>query len=1142
MQEIEKKYLADLQSGKGNFDAAPFALGPNEWINMENCRSRTTDNGFTKIIEAIGSTTLLSTIEPSVTFMYNGGAYDIPGNRFLYFQVNLTGPWHRIMCYSFTDNTTYIVLLSSQVTGGLNLSKDYFIHSAKVINGILYWTDYLNEQRKTKIDAGIKLNQPSFVTTIAPYSSPISQSVISLIRNPPVYPIVPQKQFNAGVTTNFTQNEAFIFSYFYIFRDFEESVGSDWSRLINYNSSGENWNNVGLTIPLNQFIEQDVLRINVVAFYLNGQVAFIIKTWDRNIATDAAAIAAHNAGTTALAYDFYNDRIGVSMGTVSGPFMTKFFDSVPIRSRALEIAKDRIHLGYNLKGYNTPVVSSLTTTVISSGTSGVTKVGYDTTLTYREITGGPPNFNDVRVWLVFMTELTPQGYYAVVSTEQIVVGGPPPSPIALPATRVVAQLSFRGADQTAVIAYYDGLFVNFAPVVPLTFDQPGSTTVITDISANDLIPFKTDSAYQAGIVFYDKSLRKCGLFTTDSLISRIPDRNYGLTSVASLITWTLSNASPVFEIPDWAYFYQIVITKNLSTRFFEQAVTDQILYARKNSDGTYDTNAAYNTLVAASVALAISLDFLVTYGFGYTFNENDLVKIYRATLAAVFTLRVLGTQGKYLIAQLTDIGSTAATSYLYEIRTPYQSIGNEPMYENGQLFAVTNPATALRQYGTLNGTINGDIYIKTRTHSAVDYFTEAMSPQDAQWQKWNTDASRANFVDKIGQRLLTQSDVWSNTIIEGTEQNGLSSFEALNQKLIPQENGPIQKLQLTSKVQDEPGIVMLAICEKETVSLYIGETQQYGSSSSTTLTLATDVIGSINVLKGSFGTRHPESVFEFRGNVFWWDDVNGKIIQYSTNGLFPVSNYDCTKYWKQFTDQFNSMTSAQIEALGNRPLVFMAVDPHHWELLVCVPKLLNTPPKGYLPDYPSTIYPFDMWDGQAKTIVFKLNAEPNYWQGAFNYSVEGFLTMNNKLFAFKYGQLYQCNSTNSFCNLFGVQYRPRIMPVFNQRPNLPKTPDWFKVESNLVPLKVYIYCDFPYQQSTDLVDLDFKNLEGELYSQWYRNKLVQTATGFTTNGLLTNQKVRSIYFYMLIEFTVTNVNLQLRYLTLGYQLSAGHKP
>lgn len=1142
MQEIEKKYLADIQTGKGNFDAAPFALGPNEWINMENARSRTTDNGFTKIIEAVGSTTLLSVIEPSVTFMYNGGTKDVPNNRLLYFQVNLTGPWHRIMCYSFTDKTTYIVLLSSQVTGGLNLNKDYFIHSAEVINGILYWTDYLNEQRRVNINAGIKLNQPSFVTTTSPYTSPLAQSVISLIRNPPAYPIVPQKQFDSGVTTNFTQNEAFIFSYFFIYRDFEESVGSDWSRLINYNSDGENWNNVGLTIPFNQFIQQDVLRINVVAFYLNGQVAFIIKTWDRNIAADAAAITNHNAGITALSYNFYNDRIGISLGTVDGPFMTKFFDSVPIRSRTLEIAKDRVHLGYNLKGYNTPVTSSLATTVISSGTSGVTKVGYDTTLTYREITGGPPNFNDVRVWLVFMTELTPQGYYAVVSTQQVVVGGPPPPPIALPATRVVAQLSFRGADQTAVIAYYDGLFVNFAPVAPLTFDQPGDTTVITDISADNLIPFKTDSAYQSGIVFYDQALRKCGLFTTDSLISRIPDRNYGLTSVASLITWTLSNANAINEIPDWAYYYQIVITKNLSTRFFEQAVTDQILYARKNTDGTYDTNASYTGIVPASVALAVSLDFLVTYGFGYTFNENDLVKIYRAAPAAVFTLRVLGTQGKYLIAQLTDIGSTAATNYLYEIRTPYQSVGNEPMYENGQLFAINNPTTISRQYGTLSGTINGDIYIKTRTHSAVDYFTETMSPQDAQWQKWNTDASRANFVDKIGQRLLTQSDVWSNTIIEGTEQNGLSSFEALSQKLIPQENGPIQKLKLTSKVQDEPGVVMLAICEKETVSLYIGETQQYGSSSTTTLTLSTDVIGSMNVLKGSFGTRNPESVIEFRGNVFWIDMDNEKVIQYSTNGLFPISNYDCTRFWKLFCDQYKSMTAAQIEALGSRPYIFTAVDPHHWELLLSVPKLLNTPPKGYLPDYSSTIYPFDIYDGQAKTMVYKLNAEPNYWQGSYNYAVEGFLAMNNQLLAFKFGQLYQCNSTSSFCNFFGVQYKPRIMPVFNQRPNFPKTPDWFKVEANMIPTLTYIYCDTPFQQSTDLVDFNWKELEGEFYSQWYRNKLVPTAIGYNTDGLMTGQKVRSIYFYMLIEFTVTTINLQLRYLTLGYQISAGHKP
>ena len=70
-----------------------------------------------------------------------------------------------------------------------------------------------------------------------------------------------------------------------------------------------------------------------------------------------------------------------------------------------------------------------------------------------------------------------------------------------------------------------------------------------------------------------------------------------------------------------------------------------------------------------------------------------------------------------------------------------------------------------------------------------------------------------------------------------------------------------------------------------------------------------------------------------------------------------------TRFWKQFSDTYKSLTTGQIESLGARPFVFTTIDPHHNELLISIPKLLNIPPKGYTLDYPSMVYPFDIWDG-----------------------------------------------------------------------------------------------------------------------------------------------------------------------------------
>src|ERR1700680_3082041 len=105
---------------------------------------------------------------------------------------------------------------------------------------------------------------------------------------------------------------------------------------------------------------------------------------------------------------------------------------------------------------------------------------------------------------------------------------------------------------------------------------------------------------------------------------------------------------------------------------------------------------------------------------------------------------------------------------------------------------------------------------------------------------------------------------------------------------------------------------MLAICAAgETASLYLSENIIQATTGDQIVAQTTDVIGYINNLRGSYGTINPESVREFRGNVYWLDALNGKYIQYADNGLFPISNYKMTRYWKLFSDQYNSMTPQQ---------------------------------------------------------------------------------------------------------------------------------------------------------------------------------------------------------------------------------------
>jgi len=432
-----------------------------------------------------------------------------------------------------------------------------------------------------------------------------------------------------------------------------------------------------------------------------------------------------------------------------------------------------------------------------------------------------------------------------------------------------------------------------------------------------------------------------------------------------------------------------------------------------------------------------------------------------------------------------------------------------------------------------------------------------MSPNDYRWKEWLAIYGETNIVTLLGQVQKTTSVKWSNTLIEGTLTNGLSTFDALDEKLLPSNMGALMKLQQTSKVQQQ-GNIMLAIGEDETASLYLGEVQVVGSDANAFLASSPNVIGTVNILKGSFGTTHPESVSEYRGNVYWWDDGSARIIQYSTGGLYPVSNYKMTRYWKQFTDTFKSLTSSQIENLGGRPFVFTTVDPYHDELLLSVPKLLSTPPSGYLPDLvydnfnPASavdiegtpvVYPFDIWDGQGKTMVFKVGTNPNFWQGSYSFNPEFFVTLGSSLYSFKNGQLFLHNQTSNYNRFYddGASYKSRIMCIFNQEGTVPKVYNAVKVEANILPSLTYFRSEVPYVQGSDLMDYDYRDLEGMYYATLYRNRIQPTATGYTTTSLLTGEKMRTYALRTLIEFSLTNnVPLQLRYLTLEYNMSRGH--
>ena len=1028
MRQMEKKVFSDNQSGRLNADDSPFVIGVNEWVNMENCRTGSTDLGATGVAESIGSNTLISSPQPSITFITIGAVEDTENSRICYFKFNTTGTNHKIVCCYINTNTEYDVLLSSQVTGGLNFSKETVIHSAEIINGILYWVEgTVNQPRAVNIESGIKANNPSFVTEQVAYTFPLNFSEITLIKPTAVFSPTILKSTDVLFDGNLIANNSFQFAYQYVYYNGEKSVISSYSAGSRINRYQSTLNRILVSMNANELIPSTVKIVNLIVRIDNGNAAFIVKSWNKENATDAIEISDQNSGTFQLEHYFYNNQ---SYEAIAQDDTLRPFDNVPIYSHTLSAAKNRLFLGNNVEGYDTPLTTSL-------------------------------------------------------------------------------QLS-----KTTFTPNTENFYECFSP-----------------------------GQYQTGIVFFDFAMRKCGVVTNEYLISVIPERSYVYTDATSSINWSLNNLNVLQEIPDWAYYYAPVRTLNNKTRYFIESFCNTMKYVTKNANGEYEFVS--NTFATNVVGLGINTEALVQTKLGYVYSEGDMCRIITST-NVVYNLPVIGQYGNYIVLKPIDIGSVIAVRIIYTVYSPYKNSAQEPFYEVGNIYKINNPTTSVRSYSTLSGSFAPDSYILARFYQPfplISYYATAMSPNDDFYQNWYNDAGKISLVTLLGQSVKDKYISWSDTYIPNTSTNGLSTFRALNQVNVPDDCGSITKLQLTSKIQNE-GTVMLSICRNETNSMYLGEVQITDSTGVTQFfSSSQNVIGTINTLKGNRGSINAESVVQYRGNVYFFDAINGRWVQYSLNGLDDISSYKMVRFWRYWAKQYLSMSFGEIEALGDRPFVFAAVDGAHDELLISIPKLSNTPPKGYLPDYPSTIYPFDILDYQGKTIVYKIGIgeELPHWQGAMTFTTEYFCTSQNRLFSFKNGHLYEHNQTTSQNNFYGVQYTSKIMGTSNMLPQVPKVYDNFLSESNLVPKFVYFYNDYPYQQSSDLVDYDFSQVEGLWYASILRNKLMPTATGFDTDRLLTGEVMRNTNMMFLVEYSPTTQPLQLRFIQLSFAISRGHQ-
>lgn len=996
-------------------------------LNIMNSRLGVTEYGRDGRNENLPGTTAItqSVYPPYGVNQCLGSAVDTARTKIIFALWNSFG-YHGIYCRDIINNITYAVLYDSQVTGGLNFSKSFRIdRNMKVVGDLLYWTDNTNNIRRMNIEAGIKMNHPSYSTTVTPYSWPMNQAVINLIRRPYGLAVTATKIFAGGFGNNFIAEFAGQFAHRLIYRDGEYSCIGTPSDMINYNLPTDNYNDVQITFPLAETFDQDVQVVQLVVRYDNNPDYFVIKEWNKANASELAEINAHNAGTTNLTFNFYNNTTGIPVGQADS---VKPFDSIPLTCKTLEYAINRLFLSNYLKGYDTPATTSLT-----------------------------------------------------------------------------ASISTNGSDPASALS------------------------------------LKCNSPYQIGLRFRDGAKRSSFVVTNDSCIVTNPDRTYSTVPYNS-IAWSLSNAAATTEIPTWAEYYDIVVTKNLRTRSFIQMLSFNLQYVKKNADGTYLYQSVYSS---SDYALAVDISLLTGIGVGYASSDGDVCRLYLGTTATVYELAVIGQDGNYVLVKPTDIGSlvTQPGSY-FEIYTPYKPLENETFYTIGQSYKINNPGTGSRSYSTLGGIITGDIYrFKATLFGTIHY--EFMSPNINKWQNWVQFYGEGIFQSNLGQVDKGNFIQWSNVKIVGAQTNGLSTFDSLDEKSIP-DVGDINKLQLTNKISDlGQGNIMLAICSSETASLYLGETQVQAASDTAYVAQSTSVIGSVNVLNGSLGTINPESVVAYLGNVYWVDILNGVFVQYSPAGLEPVSRYKQTRFFKRYAKDYSDASAGNLDNINGFHHIPTGVDAFHKEIICTLPGLIYSNYATTLPSYSSVpsyatsiINRFDIYDQLGKTMAFKYN--DNIWGSNYEFMGEWYDYVENQMYGWKNGVMYSHNTNTTNWNTFyGTQYPVRVCITGNLNPSLVKDLFNIAVEGSAAPDFTVALTSVPYTQITDLAASDYTDQEGVYYAHFLRDRLSPNSTGTADERLYKGDILKDFSIFVMLEFQQYSNLMYINFVDIGYQISKG---
>lgn len=865
-------------------------------------------------IEAFKQSKELPYTQPEGRNIFIGGVEDVDHSyAFIY---NSNGLHHIIQ---IAQDDSIVVLYQNSF---LNFNKDMWIQAA-VFGDHLYFTDDVNEPKYINITSALN----------GEYSVDIEE--IYLIHRAPLYrPAVGRVDLNTNETIKIANN-AYQFAYRYKYKHGQVSVLSPWSDVITYTypiDFGDNLDidAIGINIPTNEDIPVFVESIEFLYKELDNPTWIVFETKDR-----------------AEAYDdvVYRGQIGLA---VSDGDANRLYDTVPVKARALDGMKSRVFMG-NIEMLSTdnkkPVSLNISATLsdvttISNQTLGVYWVfsinrrsrfefgnGIDTYETYYD--------KEVKISAVFLNGsyyLTQPNYgYA--------------NPNQYPANAILGSTTYTANDIFDLIRdelddWHDQWVIDLNATAHSFVDTSVDSEQLQNVVIENIPQsvYASSSNYQLALAFYDKQGRIGKVITDDDWVHTTEQRTWGIQAQGTDNLTTEILASPygnVESIPVWASHYNVLRTKNLTTKYQVHGWSMRSRYVEENlEDGSYNYVTDYD--VSNVRYFALSVAWLNEQGRGISYQAGDVVRIRfknQAENYAIYTKQLVATgvaDGSYVFFEPYDFGDISNQSLFFVYERTYNNATDELFYEVADRKRIINAGRANRRYQTEAFRLRGDVYVLllggTKATRNTDLGTPVyslLSSLNPNIQSYHDVTGRALSVIDSGEHKLNHTIVFSGQYFVNGELNRLNTFYAFDSSELDPDSGGIQSLQNTSKVEGL-GNVLLAICRRKVFSIYIGEAQLNYSSNEAGLAITDNVIGSINDLSSGYGCDNRESVYNYDGKVAWVDTRHGVVVVYSRAGLNAISEQKMSNHFRELLNSLH----------GSDARIYMGYLPNTMELFL----------------------------------------------------------------------------------------------------------------------------------------------------------------------------------------------------------------